>query len=181
MALFDETVREFKRNGFAATEVAVVTERVGVSRGAFYVYFPGKEAVLRELLLREEKRIGSEVQPVIDRGAPLVEVLAAVVDSVLKAERRLGRRVVRDLCALQFLPGPAGSHDVEDHPLALVLIAAMPARVPGLDAIHLTTVFLTGLFGLLATDDGPVRERRCRIDLLVRLISKGASTSYDCD
>ena len=38
--LFDETVREFKRSGFAATEIVVVTERLGVSRGTFYVHFP---------------------------------------------------------------------------------------------------------------------------------------------
>ncbi|MBK6668805.1 MAG: TetR/AcrR family transcriptional regulator [Actinobacteria bacterium] len=36
--LFDETVKEFKARGFAETEIEVITERVGVSRGAFYVH-----------------------------------------------------------------------------------------------------------------------------------------------
>jgi len=35
------------------------------------------------------------------------------------------------------------------------------------DPVALTMVFLTGMFGLLATDDSPVRERRRRLDLLV--------------
>jgi AcrR family transcriptional regulator len=173
-ALFSETVREFRRSGFTATEVAVITDRVGVSRGAYYVHYAGKEAVLRELLVQEETRIGAEVIPVIERGAPLGEVLECVVDAVLNAERRLTRRLVRDLCAAQFLPDVAGSGDVEDHPLAAVLIEAMADRVPHIDATHLTTVFLTALFGLLATDDGAPPERRRRIELLVELVSKGA-------
>jgi TetR/AcrR family transcriptional regulator, repressor for uid operon len=172
--LFDETVREFKRSGFADTEIAVITDRVGVSRGAFYVHFAGKEAVLRQLLVQEETRIGAEVVPVIERGAPLGEVLASVVEAVLNAERRLSRRLVRDLCAAQFLPDVAGSGDLGDHPLATVLIEALADRVPNTDAAQLAKVFLTALFGLLATDDGPPRERRLRIDLLVELISKGA-------
>jgi AcrR family transcriptional regulator len=174
-ALFDETVREFKRSGFAATEIAVITDRVGVSRGAFYVHFAGKEAVLRELLVREEARIGTEVAPIIERGDPLRQVLEGVADAVLKAERRLSRRLVRDLCAAQFLPDVTGSGDVEDHPLAAVLIGAMADRVPQVDAVELATVFLTGLFGLLATDDGTPLARRRRVDLLVELISKGAT------
>lgn len=174
-ALFDETVREFKRRGFAATEIAVITDRVGVSRGAFYVHFAGKEAVLRELLIREETRVAAKVVPVIDRDAPLDEVLGAVVDAILKAERRLSRRLVRDLCRAQFLPDLASSAEVRDHPLASVLIDAAAVRVPEVDPIHLVMVFLTAMFGLLATDDGPPLERRRRIDLLVDLLAKGAS------
>lgn len=176
-ALFDETVREFKRSGFADTEIGVITDRVGVSRGAFYVHFAGKEAVLRQLLVKEETRIAAEVVPIIERGAPLGEVLAGVVDAVLKAERRLSRRLVRDLCAAQFLPDVAGSGDLDDHPLAIVLIEALADRVPNTDAARLTTVFLTALFGLLATDEGLPRQRRLRIDLLVELISKGATAA----
>jgi len=176
-ALFAETVREFKRSGFAATEIAVITDRVGVSRGAFYVHFAGKEAVLRELLVQEETRIGVEVAPVIERGAPLGEVLQGVVDAVLTAERRLSRRLVRDLCAAQFLPDVAGSGGgQEDHPLVALLIEAFADRAPNIDATNLARVFLTGVFGLVATDDGPPQERRRRIDLLVALTSKGATT-----
>lgn len=84
--------------------------------------------------------------PVIDRGAPLGEVFEGVVDAVLKAERRLSRRLVRDLCAAQFLPDLAGSAEVRVHPLAAVLIDAVADRVPNIDATQLVRVFLTAMF-----------------------------------
>jgi len=173
--LFQETVKEFKGRGFADTEIAVITERVGVSRGAFYVHFAGKDEVLRELLLIEERRIAATALQVSDRGAPLDEVFTAVANAVLAAERRLGRRLVRDLCAAQFRPDLAKVNDVGDHPVGLMLIDAIADRVPEIDPVDLAMAFLTGLFGLLATDDAPTAARRRRIDLLVRLVSTGAT------
>lgn len=174
--LFEETVKEFKGRGFADTEIAVITERVGVSRGAFYVHFAGKDEVLRELLLIEERRIAAAALAVSDRGVPLDEVLGAVVNAVLTAERRLGRRLVRDLCAAQFRPDFAQIQNVGDHPVGLMLVDSIADRSPRVDQVDLAMVFLTGLFGLLATDDAPTAARRRRLDLLVQLISTEATT-----
>jgi len=173
--LFEVTVEEFNRRGFADTEIAVITDSVGVSRGAFYVHFAGKDEVLRELLLIEERRIAAAALAVSDRGVPLDEVFGAVVAAVLAAERRLGRRLVRDLCAAQFRPDFAQSQDVGDHPVGLMLIDAIADRVPQIDPVDLAMTFLTALFGLLATDDAPLAARRRRLDLLVQLFSKGAT------
>ena len=169
--LFEETVREFRKRGFADTEIAVIAERVGVSRGAFYVHFTGKDEVLRELLLIEEHRIAGAALAASDQDAPLAGVFGAVVDAVLAAERRLGRRLVRDLCAAQFRSDFAQHHDVADHPLGLMLVAAIADRAPEIDPVDLAMTFLTGMFGLLATDDAPPAARRRRLDLLVHLAS----------
>ncbi len=172
--LFTETVREFKRRGFADTEIAAITDRVGVTRGAFYVHFAGKEEVLRELLLIEERRIAAAALLVSERGAPLEAVFSAVVDAVLRAERRLGRRLVRDLCAGQFRPEVAQGQAVDDHPVGVMLVGAIAERVPEIDPVDLAMTFLTGLFGLLATDEAPQAARRRRLDLLVRIAAHGA-------
>lgn len=173
--LFDETVEEFKRRGFAETEIAAITERVGVTRGAFYVHFAGKDEVLRELLLIEERRIAATALLASEQAVPLEAVFSAVVDAVLRAERRLGRRLVRDLCAGQFRPAVAEGHSVGDHPVGLVLIDTIADRAPEVDAVDLAMTFLTGLFGLLATDDAPQAARRRRLDLLVQIASQGAT------
>lgn len=173
--LFEETVEEFKRRGFAETEIAAITERVGLTRGAFYVHFTGKDEVLRELLLIEERRIAAAARDVAAQGVPLATVLSTVVDAVLRAERRLGRGLVRDLCAGQFRPAVAKGHETGDHPVGLMLVEIITDRAPHIDAVDLATTFLTGLFGLLATDDGPAAARRRRLDLLVELASHGAS------
>ena len=177
--LYDETVAEFKRSGFADTEIAVITERVGVSRGAFYVHFTGKDEVLRELLLGEERQIAAAALRTSERDAPLADVFAAVVDAVLAAERRLGRGLVRDLCAGQFRPELAADHDVREHPLGEMLIGAIEQRTTVVDAVDLAMTFLTGLFGLLAVDEAPRAERRRRIDLLVRLHALAAAPTLD--
>jgi len=172
--LFTETVEEFKRRGFAETEIAAITERVGVTRGAFYVYFAGKDEVLRELLLIEERRIAAAAVLVSEQAVPLEAVFGAVVDAVVRAERRLGRRLVRDLCAGQFRPEVAQAQTVDDHPVGLMLVDAIAHRAPDIDPVDLAMTFLTGLFGLLATDDAPQAARRRRLDLLVQIASHGA-------
>lgn len=169
--LFDETVAEFRRRGFAETEIAVIAERVGVSRGAFYVHFGGKDAVLRELLVIEEQRIADTARGAVDPDAAVGEVFGAVVDAVLAGEARLGRGLVRDLCAAQFRPEFAQLLAVDDHPLGLMLVEEVDRRAPDADPLDLAMVFLTGLFGLLATDDGTTVERRRRLDLLIQLIT----------
>ncbi len=175
--LFTETVEEFKRRGFADTEIAAITERVGVTRGAFYVHFAGKDEVLRELLLIEERRIAASAVVVSERADSLEAVFSAVVDAVLRAERRLGRRLVRDLCAGQFRPEVAQGQAVDDHPVGLMLVDAIADRAPDIDAVDLAMTFLTGLFGLLATDVASQAARRRRLDLLVQIASRGATAS----
>lgn len=41
---------EFGERGFAKASVSSITRRAGVGQGTFYLYFPGKEAVLSELV-----------------------------------------------------------------------------------------------------------------------------------
>lgn len=172
--LFAQAVQEFRRTGFADTEIAVITERVGVSRGAFYVHFAGKDDVLRELLRQEERRIAREVRPMIEADVALVEVLHTIADAVFKAERRLGRRLIRELCAAQFRPEFVEGHGQAEHPVLQVLVEAVGARSATVDAADLATVYLTGLFGLLATGEGSQLQRRRHLDLLAELIANGA-------
>lgn len=175
--LFEAAVDEFKRRGFADTEIVSITDRVGVTRAAFYVHFAGKDEVLRELLLAEERRIATAVVAAREANGGLEAVFGAVVDAVLRAERRLGRRLVRDLCAGQFRPEVAQGQGVGDHPVGPVLVDAITAEAPAVDAVDLATTFLTGLFGLLATDDAPHAVRRRRLDFLVTIAVRGAARS----
>lgn len=175
--LFSETVEEFKQQGFAGTEIAAITQRVGLTRGAFYVHFASKDEVLRELLLIEERQIADEALLVSQQDVPLEAVFGAVVDAVLRSEQRLGRRLVRDLCAGQFRPEVTQGQDAADHPVGLMLIGAIAQHATEVDAVDLAMTFLTGLFGLLATEYAPLEDRRRRLDLLVRMAAQGATAS----
>ena len=41
---------EFGEQGFSRASVSSITRRAGVAQGTFYLYFPSKEAILRELV-----------------------------------------------------------------------------------------------------------------------------------
>jgi AcrR family transcriptional regulator len=172
--LFDEAVREFKRTGFADTEIAVITGRVGVSRGAFYMYFTGKDDVLRQLLRQEEGRIAREVRSIVESDVVLEEVLKTIAEAVFRAERRLGRRLVRELCAAQFRPEFVAADGETEHPVFQVVVEAVEARSATVDAPDLASVYLTGLFGLLATGEGSQSQRRRHLDMLAELVANGA-------
>lgn len=173
--LFAETVDEFKQRGFAETEIAAITDRVGVTRATFYVHFASKDEVLRELLLIEEHRIAETALLASEADLAVEAVFDAVVAAVLRAERRLGRRLVRDLCAGQFRPEVAKGQSVDDHPVGLMLIQAIAERAPEVDPIDLAMTFLTGLFGLLATDEALQPARGRRLNLLVQMAAQATS------
>jgi len=180
--LLQVSVVEFQRRGFADTDVAVIVERAGVSRGTFYFHFPTKDDVLAELRLREERRIVQKVSRLIER-AKLETVLRAVVAAVLEAESRLGVDLVREMCAVQFRPVVVDSESLFDHPvgeLVVTAIARAQARKPkaSLDtAVDLAVIFLVGMFGLLSTQQGPSAQRDRLIDKLVTVIAGGVSTT----
>ncbi len=169
---------EFRTAGFAATDIARIAAAAGVSRGTFYFHFPTKDHVLAELRIEEEHRIVADVRSCA-RDLPLASTLEEIVAGIEDSERRLGTELVQQMCAMQFRPDGPRSSTVSDHPLAQFVVDAMlhadvgSHRDPG----ALAVVFLSALFGLLSTADGPGPERAERIGLLIALTSQGANLS----
>jgi AcrR family transcriptional regulator len=152
--LFDAALAEISQRGFAAADVSAIAAAAGVVRGTFYFHFPTKEHVLIELERNEEARIVSEMGAAKGN---LASVFSQVVNHVLKAERRLGTVVFRDMLGLHFSSTLPVDDELAQHPLAQFLVEVIDrAREagqvsPGADAAELATFFLTGLFALLAT------------------------------
>lgn len=182
--LLQVSLDEFRRSGFAQADIAAIVERGGVARGTFYFHFPTKDDVLTELRVREERRIVSEVGALVAKRKPLDRTLRAVVAAIATAEDRLGVDLVREMCAAQFRPGVVQADTVSDHPVAELVVAAVEQAcvdaAGGADAERagdLAVIFLTGLFGVLSTHDGPSPERDRLIDVLIDLTLKGALTT----
>jgi AcrR family transcriptional regulator len=151
--VFDAAVGEFRRVGVGPAEIEPIVAAAGVSRGTFYFHFPSKDHVLLELERREEARIVDELSPMLEGSTAIEAVLREVTDRVLAAQRRLGADLFREMLGIHFRPSPPDGDDLAEHPLASFLIAAHGRAVAGSDAaeaITATTLFLTGLFGLLA-------------------------------
>lgn len=83
---------------------------------------------------------------------------------------------------MQFRPGVVETDSPSAHPVAeLVLTAvaeARPARSAAVarDLSDLAVVFLVGMFGLLATQNGLSEDRERLIECLIALTVKGVTT-----
>lgn len=152
--LFDAALSEISQRGFAAADVSAIAAAAGVVRGTFYFHFPTKEHVLIEVERNEETRIISELG---DATGDLASVLSQVVQHVLRAERRLGDAVFRDMLGLHFSSTRPVEDELTQHPLAQFLVGVIgraqdEGQVPAdADPAELGTFFLTGLFALLST------------------------------
>ncbi|MCX2934543.1 TetR/AcrR family transcriptional regulator [Mycobacterium sp. CVI_P3] len=152
--LFDAALAEISQRGLAAADVTAIAAAAGVVRGTFYFHFPTKEHVLLEAERYEENRIISELgEPEGD----LASVLAEVVHQVLRAERRVGSVVFRDMLGLHFSSTRPVEDELAQHPLGEFVVGVISrsqdaGRVSSdRDAAELATFFLTGMFALLAT------------------------------
>lgn len=177
--IFDAAVAEIGRCGLAGADVSAIARAAGVVRGTFYFHFPTKEHVLVELERAEETRMVAELNAKAASSDDLASMLTLLVRRVLAAERRLGSAVFRDMLALHFSSTRPVDDALSEHPLAEFVIAAIAEaqsarRVPAdADPGELGTIFLTGLFALLATAGPPSRARTALLDRYVLTIVEG--------
>lgn len=84
----------FARYGYDATGVAEICERAGVSKGAFFHYFPTKQAVFLELLERWLTGLERQLEA-LRLGAPTVpEALFRMADMALQVIEMARERLV---------------------------------------------------------------------------------------
>ena len=79
--VLDAALALFVEKGFAATRVEDIATRAGLSKGAVYLYFPSKEAILEGLVRRA-------VSPIADNALAFLDNYAGdprlVISTVLK-------------------------------------------------------------------------------------------------
>lgn len=177
--VFDAAVAEIERSGLAGADVAAIAAAAGVVRGTFYFHFPTKEHVLVELERAEEVKMVASLETRVSRSGDLMSMLTRLVRQVFAAERRLGPVVFRDMLGLHFSATRPVEDELGEHPLAGFVIAAIAeAQAAGhvsrdADAGELGTIFLTGLFALLATGAAASGARSTLLDRYVKTIVRG--------
>lgn len=72
--------RLFAKHGFHGVSIAELGAAVGISGPALYRHFPGKEALLGEMLIDISERLLAEGRSLAGRLADPAELLAALVD-----------------------------------------------------------------------------------------------------
>ena len=94
--ILDAARRCFARDGFDGTSMPDLVAEAGISAGAFYRYFDGKEDVVREIAREAFVALGASLSPLLDREpAPtLGEIVAAAVETLSAPTLRIGGRTV---------------------------------------------------------------------------------------
>ncbi|RWX78770.1 TetR/AcrR family transcriptional regulator [Neorhizobium lilium] len=113
LQILDAAFEEFVKNGYAATRVEDIAERVGVTKGTVYVYFETKE-LLFESMIRHVSRPFGEIATNAETlvGSP-PEKLTALLRMVY--EQLFDDRQTREVMRLVISEGPKFPDIVERH------------------------------------------------------------------
>lgn len=160
--LFTAALDEFRRVGVEAASIGEIARRAGTSRASFYFHYPCKEAVLLDLQWRVEHEIVERVRAQRTlRGA-----LAAVIEALIDAQARLASGDLLRAMLSVYIRRPPGL-DLAEQPFPLMMqigrcfAAATGGELRrGVDPAVGTQLFLTSLFGLVASSPAPLAERR---------------------
>ena len=76
-AILEAAARILETDGLGALNTNAVAARAGISVGSLYQYFPSKEAILSELLLRERQRLCVDLE-VVRAGSETLDIGEAV-------------------------------------------------------------------------------------------------------
>ena len=71
----EKSLELFAENGFEATSVQQITERCGISKGAFYLYFKSKDELINSLIDQFMTGIITELERAVSDGEPQEELL----------------------------------------------------------------------------------------------------------
>lgn len=72
--LLDAAELEFGEKGFHAASISSITRRAGVGQGTFYLYFPSKEEILRELVRTMGRELRHSLSVAVSKGRDRLEV-----------------------------------------------------------------------------------------------------------
>jgi AcrR family transcriptional regulator len=73
--IMEKSLELFAENGFEATSVQQITQRCGISKGAFYLYFKSKDELINSLIDQYMSRFIAEIEQSVNGEIPKEELL----------------------------------------------------------------------------------------------------------
>lgn len=85
-AILEATAQILSRQGYAACSTNQIAEKAGVSIGGLYQYFKDKQAILRELCIREVQKDVTAIEQCLEKmaGAPIEQITPALISVALE-------------------------------------------------------------------------------------------------
>lgn len=85
--ILEAAARILERDGFAGYTTNAIAQRAGVSIGSLYQYFPAKEALTRELIVRESATLLAEAESTLSEPTGR-QALFALIDACVRHQLR---------------------------------------------------------------------------------------------
>ena len=103
--LLDVTNELIKEKGFYKLSIGDITERAGVAKGTFYIYFKHKEEIVAEICRGYFKEIETQINKI--SGSDLIEKLSLYFDNFMKAVELYGINICREWIRASIDPNTA--------------------------------------------------------------------------
>lgn len=172
--LLDAAVDAFAKEGFSRASMSRIAQRAGVSKALIYHYYPSKENLLYESMLRYLTGLIAALGAAGARGKRAD--LSATLHRLLGQYRAASDAHVVLMSELRNLPANQRAHIVElQRQVLLVMRRAVERAVPAIDAsdIGAVTMLVMGMVNWLHTwyrEDGPVSHEQLET-LVTRMVS----------
>lgn len=88
-AMYDATIGLIRKKGVRKVTVDDITEAVGISKGAFYMYYPSKEVCIYEALKQNEKALFARMEEIMQQDLRDRERCAALIREVMLSQDSL--------------------------------------------------------------------------------------------
>lgn len=174
-ALVDAGRRLFAEHGAANVSAEQLVTEAGLTRGALYHHFSGKDDVFRAVFAAVEAEVAAEIAPVLERAARTLDVRAPVAAFLDVCERPDVRRIAL-LDAPVVLGWQAWREIEHEYFLGMLVaglrsLAAAGVTLPGSPEVLAQLLFSTCCEAamVIATADDPVAARADAEESLVAL------------
>ena len=179
--IYEAALEEFTSAGYGAAQIDRIVEKAGVARGTFYFHFPTKEHVLMEQQRRIERAIVARLADLSgERPASVKEFLLGLTRAIVAGAESIGDRALgRDLMAI-YVREPRVV-DASANPLVVAIVdyfaeAAERGEVrTDLPPEEIANIFLTSLFGFVATSIDALEERLEEFGRIIDVFVRGVS------
>jgi AcrR family transcriptional regulator len=158
-ALLDAARAALARGGLRRTPIETLVREAGISKGAFYLFFESKEALVIELLVGTERQLRGELRAVVPaQGEPLDPLIRCIFEGVARHPllSALGDPEERAWLMRALPPGFEEEARLDDarfftHLFAEVGVTDVPGEVlAGIGAVALSLARDRGLVGEVA-------------------------------
>jgi len=173
--IFEAAVAEFQEVGVSAAKVGKIATRAGVSRAAFYLHFPSKEAILDEFLLRRSESAAKELALAAKHARSVPGFMRKAAELIIEDNAKTGKLGREILTHLILDPRPMDwwKAPVLGEVTRFFAQAQQKGELrEGLSPEDMSRTFFSGIFGLFAGPD----VTRARLLAFLDTIHNGIAT-----